>query len=110
MDLKNLSEDELKKLEKEIAEHKQLLKENKLKEKQKEVEIHLKKLREQEDVLLELIEHGRTSCSDTEVCNGWGSASYGARCNKCHLIEILNGEWGNRFDVKITVDIYDTEI
>jgi len=43
-------------------------------------------------------EHGRTSCSDNNLCNGFYSAGgkrgdlgHG-RCSRCMLLEILNGE------------------
>ncbi len=33
-------------------------------------------------------DHGRTSCSDTNVVNGWGShSSGGPRCLRCALLE-----------------------
>lgn len=36
-----------------------------------------------------------------------GTAPYGARCKKCHLIEILNGEWGGKFDFSFDVNIWE---
>jgi hypothetical protein len=66
----------------------------------------LNKLRANKDVILSLLEHSRTSCSDTNVSNGYGSASYGARCSKCHLIEILNSDYENEFTVTFDVSIY----
>jgi len=88
-----MSKRELEDLSKLVELQKQLLKDeevNKLREKAK---IKISKLREQKDLILSLIDHSRTSCSDSNVCNGYGSADYGARCTKCHLIEIFDQEW-----------------
>ena len=38
--------------------------------------------------LLEFIPHGRTSCSDADPNNGLGSSNYGARCNRCALLQV----------------------
>lgn len=37
--------------------------------------------------------HARSSCSDTNICNGWGSdnADAGYRCKRCALLEWLDG-------------------
>ncbi len=52
----------------------------------------IKFLQDNKDVILKLFQHGRTSCDDDHITNGWGSADGGGcRCNKCGLIEILNG-------------------
>jgi hypothetical protein len=33
-------------------------------------------------------EHGRTSCSDSNLANGWGShSSGGARCSRCAMLD-----------------------
>jgi len=93
MDISKMSKRELEDLSKLVELQKQLLKDeevNKLREKAK---IKISKLREQKDLILSLIDHSRTSCSDSNVCNGYGSADYGARCTKCHLIEIFDQEW-----------------
>ena len=107
MDISKMSKRELEDLSKLVELQKQLLKDeevNKLREKAK---IKISKLREQKDLILSLIDHSRTSCSDSNICNGYGSADYGARCTKCHLIEIFDkewddGEWEVDFDVAIT--------
>lgn len=109
MDVTNLTNEELTKLEQNIKQRKDELKQEGIKKRQQEAHNRIQDLRDNADIILPLIDRDRTSCSDTDVANGYGSADYGARCAKCHLIEILNGEWGDRFDVKLTVDITDTE-
>ena len=78
-----------------------------LEELSKLVELQKQLLKEQKDLILSLIDHSRSSCSDDNVCNGYGSADYGARCTKCHLIELFDQEWNDGefevdFDVTIT--------
>ena len=34
--------------------------------------------------------HDRTSCNDTRLCNGLDTASYGARCVRCALLQIID--------------------
>lgn len=78
------------------------------KERQEKENVVLQKieaLQDKKELILSLIQHGRTSCSDEHKCNGWDGER--ARCNKCHLTEILNGEWGGRFDFSISVDIWE---
>ena len=62
-------------------------------------------LRANKEVVLRLLEHGRTSCSDDQPVNGWGSRDGGCRCNKCGLIEILNGEERLPDDMKIDFEV-----
>jgi hypothetical protein len=48
-------------------------------------------------------EHERTSCSDDELMNGWGShSSGGARCLRCALLEGVSE--GYHFELKIERD------
>lgn len=106
MDINKLSKQELVDLSKKIELQQQKIKEQELKKYKEEVKVKIEKLREHKDLLLGLVKHSRTSCSDNNVCNGYRSANYGARCPKCHLIEILNNEWlDGDFDVKIDVTI-----
>ena len=70
--------------------------------------IKLDNLRENKDLILLLFKHSRTSCSDTNISNGYVS-DRGARCSKCHLIEILDGWWGNEFDVNFEISISKIE-
>lgn len=53
-------------------------------------------------VLLSLMEHGRTSCSDENPVNGYFNEHGVPRCNKCALIKLESYSLG---DVEITVDI-----
>lgn len=93
-------------LDNQIAE----IEENEYKQKIENNKIRLNKLRENKEFILSLFEHQRASCSDDYVSNGYGSASYGARCSKCHLIEILNSEWDNEFEFEVDFDIAITKI
>jgi hypothetical protein len=43
--------------------------------------------REKIDILAP--EHGRTSCSDDNVCNGWHSGRNHFRCVRCWLLDML---------------------
>lgn len=57
-----------------------------------------------------MISHDRTSCSDVNPANGY-NCKYGSKCRKCHLIEILNGEWGDGdFEADFEVHINQTGI
>lgn len=44
------------------------------------------------DVLLELVPHGRTSCSDSNPINGLDSSEHGPRCTRCALLELGVGD------------------
>ena len=69
------------------------------------------KYKEEMDIILSLLEHSRKSCSDDNCCNGYITSDGYARCNKCFLIEILNGEWGEGdFEVTFDVHISRTEV
>lgn len=47
---------------------------------------------EHRDVLLKFVPHSRTSCSDEDPNNGLGSADYGARCERCALLTLCEGD------------------
>lgn len=47
-----------------------------------------KKILDNKHLLLPLIEHTRTSCSDKDIANGFHSATYGPRCVRCALLEL----------------------
>ena len=64
---------------------------------------------EQRMLLLSMMEHDRTSCSDEDQCNGYFYSNEHWRCRKCMLMEILRGEHGGTFDFKITVDIHKVD-
>ena len=107
MDISKMSAQELQELSEQLEKQKQILKEEELNKRKNIAKSKMEKLREQKDLILSLINHSRTSCSDSNICNGYGSADYGARCTKCHLIEIFDKEWDDGgwevdFDVTIT--------
>lgn len=60
---------------------------------------------EKKKILLSLVKHDRTSCSDEHPCNGYSYMTNKYRCRKCMLMEILNGEHGGVFDFDISVEI-----
>lgn len=105
----NIEEKELYEKLNKIKTEKEEIKQRKIKEKKKEVGKKLDCLREHKDFILSLIEHSRTSCSDDHPCNGYDYDRGYARCNKCYLIEILNGEWGNEIDVEFDVSFINVD-
>ena len=108
MNLSEMSKEELKNLKKQIELQENKIKEKEIEDRKQKAKIKLDKFRENKEIILNLIEHDRTSCSDENPCNGYGSADYGARCKKCHLIEILNDDEMDGFDV--SVDFIITKI
>ena len=47
-------------------------------------------------------EHGRTSCSDTAIDNGYGSSSGNwPRCERCLLLEVVQGLLPSRANPKV---------
>ncbi len=53
-----------------------------------------------------LIEHGRTSCSDDNICNGYSPSRGYSRCDKCLLLELINGAQSLRdFEVSVALQI-----
>ena len=109
MEITSMNKSELDALNKQIEERLKKIKQEELRKRGAVAASNVQELRQHKDMLIKLIKHDRTSCSDTKISNGWHSASYGARCNKCLLIEILNCEWDDEmFEVDISVNI--TEI
>lgn len=82
---------------KEIEEERRL---EKISENQKKIQY----MRDNKDVILKLIPHSRTTCSDTNPCNGYCREDGYARCNKCFLIEILEGYY-DEFEVSFDLSI-----
>ncbi len=109
MDATNLTLDEIEEIQKVLDKRKTELKLEQINSKRKIAEQHIEILKQYKDIILPLIEHDRTSCSDEDPCNGYYFTDGRARCNKCHLIEILNGYHGNGFDVRLEVVIINTE-
>lgn len=100
MNLDNLTIDEI---------NEQEIKQEEINKRQKLAHERIEYIKEHADIILPLLEHNRSSCSDEDVSNGYSEFTKYARCNKCHLLEILNGEHSDRFDVKFEVVIIDTE-
>jgi hypothetical protein len=67
--------------------------------------IRLDILRSNKDLILSLFEHNRTSCSDENPDNGYSYVNGHSRCNKCHLMEILDEEYNNDFEVSFDIMI-----
>lgn len=110
VDISKLSRKELDNLQSLIENQKQKLHEEELQKRREAVAAKIVELRKHKDALLSLVSHSRTSCSDENPCNGYGTADYGARCMKCHLIKILNDEWNDEmFDVEFEVRITKVE-
>lgn len=94
-----------------VKKEKEEIRQRELAEKKKSVAKHIQYLRENKDIILSLLEHSRTSCSDDNCYNGYITSDGYARCNKCFLIEILNGEYGEGdFEVTFDVHISRTEV
>lgn len=94
-----------------IKKEKEEIREKKLVEKKKSVAKKIQYLRDNKDIILPLIEHSRTSCSDENCCNGYSSSEGYARCNKCFLIELLNGEFEDgEFEVDFNIGISRTDV
>lgn len=88
-----------------VKEEKEEIRQKELIEKKENVAKHIQYLRENKNIILSLLEHSRTSCNDDNCCNGYITSDGYARCNKCFLIEILNGEWGEG-DFEVTFDVH----
>lgn len=82
MDIDDLTSDEIDVLQCKLIARKAILKEIELQEKQKEVEKRINYIKEHSDIILPLIQHDRSSCSDTNRCNGYDSSYRGSRCKK----------------------------
>ena len=86
-DHRNLANVDLLALQSEINEELENRKAESLKEQQSANHKKLIYLSGVEQVLLDLLEHDRTSCSDENPQNGWEEDRGHARCAKCHLLE-----------------------
>lgn len=99
-----------------IKEEKEIIRQQKILDKRKEVAEKIRYLRENKDVILPLLKHSRTSCSDENPCNSYEYSRGYARCNKCWLMEILNDEWYDEndgenvdFDIEFDVEFHRVE-
>lgn len=64
------------------------------------------------DIDLIVPEHERTSCSDNNIVNGFGSTdSYLPRCNRCAFLELLLGDVyipdGKRLEISVSFSLID---
>lgn len=100
-----------------IKKEKEEIRQQKISDKRKEVAKKIRYIRDNKDVILPLLKHSRTSCSDEHPCNGCYDYSKGyARCNKCWLMEIIDDEWYDEndgenvdFDVEFEVEFHRVE-
>lgn len=82
-----------------------------LEEKKRIVAKKIQYMRDNKNIILSLLKHNRTSCNDENPFNGFQTDKGYAKCNKCFLIEILNGEYGDgEFDVDFSINITETEV
>ena len=93
----------------ELDKEEERIKQDELNEKRAEARKKIEFLRENREFVLGLFEHERTSCSDEHPVNGYGYSAGHARCNKCFLMEILNGEWGDDWKIEFNIDITPIE-
>lgn len=63
---------------------------------------------DEKDFILAITEHDRSSCSDSNCCNGLSYSTGTWRCRKCMLMEILNQEHGGCYDFSFSIDITET--
>ena len=106
-DKKNLQEKN-KKLKEELSQIEQeenQIREEEICEQKEEARKRLEFLRVHKEFILSLLEHSRTSCSDEHPCNGYSFSEGYSRCETCHLIEILNGDWGDDYEIDFSVSI-----
>ena len=70
--------------------------------------------KEEKEYIISHTEHSRSSCSDDNPCNGLYSSEHngkpGFRCPKCMLMEILRGDYGGKYDFRLSFDIFEVEV
>lgn len=100
-------EEDKKKLDKEIAEAEARA----LDEAQSAVADKIYSMSEDEkEKILSMLEHECPSCGRGYAENGYDSYSKSWNCRKCMMQEILDGDYGGRFDFKFTVDIFEVTV
>lgn len=60
--------------------------------------------------ILSMLEHECPSCGRGYAQNGYDSYRKSWNCRKCMMQEILDGDYGGRFDFKFTVDIFEVVV
>lgn len=62
---------------------------------------------DEKERILSMLEHECPSCGRGYAENGYDSYRKHWNCRKCMMQEILDGDFGGRFDFKFTVDIFE---
>lgn len=65
---------------------------------------------EEKKFMLSLLKHSCGSCKGEYPDNGYSSYNDNWRCNKCMLMEILEGQHGGEFDFDFDVSIYRVKV
>jgi hypothetical protein len=105
MNINNLDEKELQELKNKIKLREEDIKESKCNKQREEAKNIIEKIKNAN--ILDLIEHTRTYCSDSNPGNGYDSSKGYTRCTKCQLIEIIEDHENgfNEFMVNLDVTI-----
>lgn len=109
MEIDNMSKQELEELKKKVNVRMDAIRDAEVEEEREKARKVLVDFRDHKEFLLRNIEHSCTSCSDTNLDNGYSTSQGRARCPKCHLMEILDGYW-DAGDFEITLSVMLTEI
>lgn len=108
MDIEKLDETGLQKLKEQIKNREKAIE---LEKRNKIIEIERVKLDKLIELnIIDLLEHSRTSCSDEHPSNGYYESEGYARCNKCHLIEIIEDHKNGINDFQVSFDINISKI
>ena len=65
---------------------------------------------DEKEKILSMLEHECPSCGRGYAENGYDSYRKSWSCKKCMMQEILDGDYGGRFDFKFTVDIFEVTV
>lgn len=121
MEIREMSLEELRKMEDKLRDAKKTIETNKkqavyeaTRGYDEELELSNRELKEVNGAILNLIKanpfilnfipHDRTTCSDSEPVNGFSHKRGRARCRKCHLLEILE-DHSTEYKISFSVDI-----
>jgi len=97
----NMTDEELKALLRDVSGEVKRRREERLLEVKKTNAMKLKELAKHKDVILSLLEHDRTSCSDDDPQNGL-EIDGPPRCAKCGLMDLLeDAEWIDECDWEV---------
>ena len=89
---------------KELQKKESELRDQKIQLEEEEAEACFEKIKAAKDVLLPLLEHDRTSCSDDTPINGLDFKGV-YRCAKCALINLLESDTCSGYKIRLRVDI-----